>query len=122
MILRECARMTGGDRVFGGFGKGPQFLRGFAGDDAAADIEHWALGFLDQADDFVKQIVRFRVRTGQINLGGPHRLGGLLRMFFRKSATTGGDGLDDVKASFTARDIADVGDKIAVFHDPEVMP
>ena len=127
VILRERAHTHdgGGDRDFGGFGKGPQFLRGFAGDDAAADIEHWALGFLDQADDFVKlQIVRFRVRTvaGQINFGGPHRLGGLLLNVFRKinDHRAGPAGLSNVKSFLHhARNIADIGDEIAVFHDPE---
>ena len=127
VILRERAHTHdgGGDRDFGGFGKGPQFLGGFAGDDAAADIEHWALGFLDQTDDFVQlQIVRFRVRSvaGQINFGGPHRLGGLLLNIFRKinDHRAGTAGLGDVKGFLHhARDIADVGDEIAVFHDPE---
>ena len=54
-----------------------QFLACVAGDDAAANVEHRPLGFLDQADDFVEHQIAgafVGIVAAQVNFAREHRL------------------------------------------------
>ena len=111
-----------------GLGEFLQFRRRAAGDDAAAAINHRALGLFDQPDDFVqRQVVGAQVglvcsRADLFDLfeRRPDRLGlGLLDVLRHVNHHRAGPaGLRDVKRLLhDARNVVHVRDEIAVLHD-----
>ena len=111
-----------------GLGELLEFRRRAAGDDAAADIEHGALGLLDEADDFVERdVVGFQVGLGVaaqtfLDLGERRpdglRLDLLDVLGEINDDRAGASRLRDVKGFLhDARNIVDVRDEITVLHD-----
>ncbi len=90
-------------------------------DDAAAAVKHRALGFFDEADDFVEDEVIgafVGIVAGEIDRGGPLGMGlGLLQIFREIDHHRAGPaGAGDVNGLFhDARDFVDVGDQITMF-------
>ena len=110
-------------RDLGGFGKLNEFFARVAGDNAAAAIEHRALGLLDQPDDFIQRHIVglfVRVVTAQIDLLGKHRLRALLLHILGNvnDHRAGPSRLRDVERLFhNPRNVIHVRDQVTVFHD-----
>ena len=130
VCLRKCthAHDGRGDWNLRGFGKLAQFLAGVGADDAAAAVEHRALGFFDQPDDFVQRhIVGFFVRmvAAQVNFPGKHRLRALLLhiLWNVNDHGAGPSRLGDVERLFhDPRNVVHVGDQITMLHDRQRQP
>lgn len=119
------AHEGGGDGNSGGTGEFEEVGFGARSDDASADIEHGAFGFLDEGEDFVEGGFcggGWRKVTRDIHLGGPRDLGGgFLDVFgdIDDDGTWAAGGGDMKSFGDNARDIARAHDKVAVFNDGE---
>jgi len=119
------AHESGGDGNTGGACKFEEVGFGARGDDASADVEHGAFGFLDEGEDFVKGSFcggGWRKVARDIHLGGPRDLGGgFLDVFgdVDDDGTWAAGGGDMKGFGDYARDIARAHDKVAVFNDGE---
>ena len=119
------AHESGGDGNTGGAGEFEEVGFGARSDDASADIEHGAFGFLDEGEDFVKGSFcggRWRKVARDIHLGGPRDLGGgFLDVFgdVDNDGTWAAGGGDMKSFGDYARDIARAHDEVAVFDDGE---
>jgi hypothetical protein len=114
---------SGGDRDSGAPGEFEEIGFSLRGDDSAPDIKNGAVGFFDEAQDFIESYFVWRgcgAKSGNIHGSGPRDLGGSLLNVFRDvdndgaGATAGSDveGLRD-----DTRDISGIHDQVAVFDD-----
>ena len=119
------AHESGGDGNTGGAGEFKEVGFGAGGDDASADVEHGAFGFLDEGEDFVEGSFcggGWRKVARDIHLGGPRDLGGgFLDVFgdVDDDGTWAAGGGDMKGFGDYARDIARAHDEVAVFDDGE---
>ena len=119
------AHESGGDGNSGGAGEFKEVGFGARGDDASADVEHGAFGFLDEGEDFVEGGFcggGWGKIAWDIHLGGPGDLGGGLLDVFRDvddDGTWAAGGGDMKSFGDYAGDIARAHDKVAVFDDGE---
>ena len=115
----------GGDGNAGGAGEFEEVGFGARGDDASADIEHGAFGFLDKGENFVEGCFwwgGWRKVARDIHLGGPRDLGGGFLDVFRDvddDGTWAASGGDMKGFGNDAGDIGRAHDEVAVFNDGE---
>ena len=120
---RPHAHDGGRHRNLRGFGKLPEFLARVAGDDAATAIERRPFGFFDQPDDLIQRHVVgsfLGIVAAQVNGFRKHRLRAMLLHVLGNvhDHRTGPSRLRDVESLLhDARNVIDVCDQIAVFHD-----